>query len=86
MVSPRRRFWLPSLLIRRRALARGVFGDNTLWRVVAAILFGMSMLKRIFRGGEEIVTVERMRPGETMVLRTIAPVPRRGRRRTARAK
>jgi hypothetical protein len=49
-------------------------------------VFGASLLKRIVSGSEEIVTVERMRPGETMVLRTIAPVARRARRRTARTK
>ena len=86
MVAPRRRFWSPFILIPRRAVTRGLVGDSRLWRVVAAIVFGTSLLKRFVSGGEEIVTVERMRPGETMVLRTIAPVARRARRRAARAK
>jgi hypothetical protein len=85
MVAPRRRFWSPFILVRRRALTRGVLGNSPLWRVVAVVVFGKSLLKRLVGGGEEIVTVERMRPGETMVLRTIPPVARRARRRAARS-
>ncbi len=85
MVAPRRRFWSPFLLVRRRALTRGVLGNDTFWRAVAVVVFGKSLLKRAFKGSEEIVTTERLEPGQVMVLRTIPPVSRRARRRATRA-
>jgi hypothetical protein len=86
MVAPRRRPWSPSLLVRRRALTQGVLGNDRLWRAIAAVMFGASFLKRTLGRTEEIVTVERLRPGQTIVLRAIPYVSRRARRRAARAR
>jgi hypothetical protein len=38
----------PAVIIRRNALRRGLFGPSTLWKVVAAWVFGKSTLKKFF--------------------------------------
>ena len=81
MVAPRRRFLSPALIVRRNAFTKGVLGNEGLWRAVAVVVVGRSLLKRFLGRTEEIVTVERLAPGQSMLLRTIAPPSRRERRR-----
>jgi hypothetical protein len=74
----------PSVLVRRQALYRGVFGNSWLWRTVAAVVFGRTLLKRLFgRSPEHIGTVE-LRPERAMMIQTITPTSRRQRRRAKR--
>jgi hypothetical protein len=80
VVAPRRRAYSPGLLIRRQALARGVFGNDRLWRAVAVVVFGSSLLKKLFGRTEEIVTTERLEIGQSMIVRPVAPTTRRERR------
>ena len=46
--NPPTRALSPSVLIRRRALQRGVFGSSPMWRAVAVVVFGRRFLKRVF--------------------------------------
>jgi hypothetical protein len=84
MVARRRRFWSPRSVVSQRAVTRGVLGGDRLWRGVAAVMLGSSFLKRTFGRTEEVLTVERLRPGESVLVRTIAPTSRRERRASRR--
>ena len=86
MLTSRRPLSTFGILVRRRALMEGVFGNDRAWRVVAAVLFGRSLMKKLFGRTTEVLTIERLAPGQGMVLRTIPYVSRRARRRAARAR
>jgi hypothetical protein len=75
----------PSVVIRSKALRRGVFGPSTMWKVVAAVVFGRSTLKKIFGRNEEVLEVAKLRGGgRVMQIETIKAPTRRERRRAAR--
>jgi len=76
----------PSVVIRSKALRRGVFGPSTMWKVIAALVFGRSTLKKIFGRNEEVLEVAKLKGGgRVMQIETIKAPTRRERRRAARA-
>jgi hypothetical protein len=76
----------PSVVIRSKALRRGVFGPSTMWKVIAALVFGRSTLKKIFGRNEEVLEVAKLKGGgRVMRIETIKAPTRRERRRAARA-
>jgi hypothetical protein len=76
----------PSVVIRSKALRRGVFGPSTLWKVIAAFVFGRSTLKKIFGRNEEVLEVAKLQGGgHVMRIETIKAPTRRERRKAARA-
>ena len=80
----RRRALSPSVLIRRRALQRGVFGSSPLWRAVAVVVFGGQFLKRVFSKHPEYLGTERLKAGQLLQIEAIAPPTRRERREARR--
>jgi len=66
----------PFALIRRRAINQGLFGPSTAWKIVAVVVFGGKKLQEVVGRREQLVTVEKMEPGQTMILRTIKPLTR----------
>lgn len=75
----------PSVLIRRRALYQGVLGNSWFWRIVAGVVFGRSLLKRVFgRHPQHLGTIE-LKPNRSMMVQTIKPLSRRQRRQRKRA-
>ncbi len=80
-----RRVISPSILVRRAALTNGVFGSSRVWRAVAIVVFGWRFLSRFVGRDEEVLTIDRLAPGESLTVRTIRPESRRDRRRRARA-
>jgi len=75
----------PSLIIRRRAVLQGVFGGNRLWRLVAYVVFGRQLFKRLFGKNPELLGVLRMKgPGHVIQVATYRK-PTRRQRRKARA-
>lgn len=72
-MARRPRLLSPGLLIRRQAIAKGVFGPSSGWRVVAAIVFGRQLLKRFAGKSETIVANEVLHPGQLLQIETIAP-------------
>jgi hypothetical protein len=83
---PRRsRLISPSILVRRAALTNGVLGRSRVWRFVAVVLFGWRFLSRFLVRQEEVLTIDRLAPGESITVRTIRPDRRRDRRRRSRA-
>ena len=65
----------PSMLIVRRAMVDGLFGDSRVWKVLAFVIIGRRMLQRIMGSEPRTVAVERIRPGETLILRGVTGRP-----------
>jgi hypothetical protein len=82
-MARRRRALSPSVLIRRRAISRGIFGSDPFWRVVAVIIFARRFMKRIMGRNEEYLGTETLTAGQRVQIEAIAP-PTRGDRRGAR--
>jgi hypothetical protein len=74
----------PSVLIRRRALQRGVFGSSALWRAVAVVVFGSQFLKKVFGKNPEYLGTETLKAGQFLQITAIAPLTRRERREARR--
>ncbi len=76
----------PSVIVRTKALRRGVFGPSTMWKLVAAVVFGRSTLKKVFGKNVEVLGVAKLKGGgHLMQVETIKAPTRRERRRAARA-
>ena len=76
----RRRSLSPSVLIRSRALSRGILGPSRFWRAVAVVVFGGRFLKRIVGKNPEYLGTEKLTAGQLVQIEAIAPQNRRERR------
>ena len=65
----------PSMLVMRRAMVDGLFGDSRVWKVLAFVIIGRRMLQRIMGSQPRVVAVERIRPGETLIMRGVTGRP-----------
>ena len=65
----------PSMLVMRRAMFDGLFGDSRVWKVLAFVIIGRRMLQRIMGSQPRVVAVERIRPGETLIMRGVTGRP-----------
>ena len=83
-MATRRRALSPSVLIRRRALQKGVFGSSALWRAVAVVVFGSRFLKRVFGKHPDYLGTETLKAGQFLQITAIAPPTRRERREARR--
>lgn len=65
-----RRFPLlsPGLFIGRKAITQGFFGVSRVWQVIGVIVFGRMVLRRIMGGGSQTVAIERLEPGQRIIL------------------
>jgi hypothetical protein len=61
----------PSMLVVRRAMTQGLFGESRMWKLIAFAIIGRRMLRRIMGSEPRTVAIERLRPGETLVLRGV---------------
>jgi hypothetical protein len=71
----------PFAMARRNAVYKGIFDGDRKWLVLGGIAWGGRFLKKQLGKNEELVTIERLEPGEGVVLRTIPTVKRRERKR-----
>jgi len=62
----------PSLLLRRTSLRKGVFAGNRGWQIVGVLVFGTRFLRKALNG-EEVVSTERLEPGQTVSITAIDP-------------
>ena len=67
----------PSVLIRRKAMYSGIFGQSTFWKIVAAWVFGKASIKKFFGKNPEVIDAARLGSGRYMQLATAKPVTRR---------
>lgn len=75
----------PSVVMRRNALYKGVFGGSRLWMAVGAVLWGRGAMKRVFGKQVEVVSVEKLKRGQAVHIDTFKPPTRRQRRAARRA-
>jgi hypothetical protein len=59
--------------LRRRAQLKGVVGGSKGWTVVWAILIGGRVLRRLTSDEEKVVYRRKLRPGESLVIRSEKP-------------
>jgi hypothetical protein len=89
-MAARRRALSPAVLIRTRALHRGILGPSRWWRAVAMVVFGRQLLKRFLGKSAEDLGTEKLVAGQRVEIEAIAPPGRherrgvRGSRRTRR--
>lgn len=74
----------PSRIIRNRAIYRGVMGPSKFWKVVAALMFGRGLLRRLFGRQSETIDIASFGSGKHMSIVTANPVSRREIRRLKR--
>jgi hypothetical protein len=52
--------------VRTLALRRGVLGGSRGWMAVAVVLWGLKVLRKASSRRPQVVSVERLRPGQTL--------------------
>jgi hypothetical protein len=67
----------PSFIIRRNAMRKGLLGPSTLWKVVAAVVFGRSTIKRILGKQPEELGKRTIGVGSLITVAAAAPLSRR---------
>jgi hypothetical protein len=61
----------PSMLFVRRAMVQGVRGNNRVWRLVMYAIVLRRLWQRVMGSDPRTVAVERIGPGETLLLRGV---------------
>lgn len=61
----------PFVLLRRRALQRGVLGGNRLWTAVAVVVWGTRLLRRVLGRHEIVVARDELKPGQALTVRDL---------------
>lgn len=72
----------PSFILRRNAMRKGVLGPSTLWKVVAAVVFGRSTIKKVFGRQPELLARRSIRAGSVITVAAAAPLSRRQAKRS----
>jgi hypothetical protein len=72
-VAERRRPTLlaPSALIFSNAMRKGLFGDSRVWKAVGIVILARRGLKKVMGSEPRTLAVERIKPGETVILRGV---------------
>lgn len=71
----------PSFIIRRNAMRKGLLGPSLLWKVVAAVVFGRSTLRRVFGRNVEPLGVRTIGAGHLITVAAATPLSRRAAKR-----
>ncbi len=68
-----------SMLVVRKAMVEGVKGENRFWRYVMFAIIARRVLRRLMDSDPRTVAVERLLPGQSLILRgvTSRDVPKR---------
>jgi hypothetical protein len=61
----------PRMLFVRRAMVEGIKGENRVWRVVMFVIIANRLLRRLMGSDARTVAIERIKPGETLILRGV---------------
>lgn len=67
----------PSFVIRRNAMRKGVLGPSTVWKVVAFVVFGRNIAKRLFGRHPESLGTRTIGVGQVLTVAAAAPLARR---------
>ena len=63
---------------RRRSVNEGFVSGRTVWQAVAVVLYGRRLLANVLRKKPEVVSVERLSPGQFVSVRAIDPRTEQG--------
>lgn len=72
----------PSVIIRRKAIWQGILGPSTLWKVVAAWVFGKGSLKKFFGKQVEVIGTEKVGKSAFANVITVAPMTKKQQKAT----
>ena len=61
----------PSALLFSNAMRKGIFGDSRLWKIIGITILARRGLKKVMGSEPQTVAIERIRPGETLILRGV---------------
>ena len=64
-------FPTPSIYIQRRAMLEGRSGRSRFWRGVFFFILARRMFQRVMRSQPRTLAIERIKPGETVILRGV---------------
>jgi hypothetical protein len=59
------------MLVIRRAMTEGVFGQSRIWRTVAMAVVFRRTMRKLMGSDPHTVAIEKIRPGETIILRGV---------------
>ena len=76
----------PSVLLRRNALYKGLFGGSRGWLAVGTVIWGRKFVKRTFGRNEEIIATEKLTKGQFLRIDAIRPPSRRELRASRRVR
>lgn len=71
MASRRRSMYAPSVVIFRSAMRKGIFGDSRVWKAIGIAILARRGFRKIMGTEPRTIAVERIKPGETVVLRGV---------------
>ncbi|MCU1396245.1 MAG: hypothetical protein JWM34_4673 [Ilumatobacteraceae bacterium] len=85
-MATRRRasYFSPFAMGRRNGLYKGLLGGDRRWLVIGGALWGARFLRKALGKNEEVVTIEKMEPGQWMSLRTISPKQQKAEKQAAK--
>lgn len=69
--------------VKRNAIRKGVFGSSTGWKAVAVVAFGGSLLRRLASKQADVLTVDKLEPGQSILVSTF-PAPTRAQRKATK--
>lgn len=61
----------PSVVLFRSAMRKGIFGDSRVWKAVGIAMLARRGFKKIMGTEPRTIAVERIKPGETVILRGV---------------
>ena len=76
----------PTAFLRRGALYKGLFGGNRGWMAVGVVLWGPRLMKRLLGRSEEVLAVEKLKPGQFVRIEALRTPTRRERKSARRAR
>ena len=70
----------PIVGLRSIAVRRGLLGGSRAWMIVAGVLWGARLLRRASSRRPEVVSIERLKPGQAVQVTALESSGRRGSR------
>lgn len=76
----------PTAFLRRGALYKGLLGGNRGWLAIGVVLWGPRMMKRVLGRSEEVLAIEKLKPGQFVRIEALRTPTRRERKSAGRAR
>jgi hypothetical protein len=72
--------------LKRQSLRKGVLGQSLAWKLVAVVAFGGPLIRRMVSRNADVLTVEKLEPGQAILITTMAALSRAERKQAKRAR